>query len=484
MLLCFRTIWSVPLNFLLNQAMPTLNIDFGYFFEIGSLSFPQMMLRLFLDGGWIPVILVLIKGCWMLWVQWRRNKFDSTITTCVLAIDVPRQNEQTAKAAEQIFSTLAGSYSGLDRFEKYWLGKCQPIFSFEIVSVNGYVQFLVHTWTKFRDLVESAVYAQYPDAEIVEIADYTGSIPTSYPDQEWDLFGSEFVLKKPSHLPLRTYPQFEHTSAEYPFKDPISALLEVMGSLRNGEQLWVQFLIRPNDNKWRDKGIREIEKMLGRKAPAKKSILDDALWLPKEVVKEISSVIGSSSSANGDSKEDPLKMLAMSPGERGVVEAAQMKMTKIGFDSKIRVVYAGRRDIFSKKHFVSVKGTFMQYSSLNLNELKPDGQVTPRGDYFYQRWSEPDKKIKLLSRYRSRSMGAGATHYVLNIEELATMYHFPMRDQKTPLLKKTDAKRAEPPSSLPTVGETQSDFFKPIKKVAKEEDNDQAGTLPGNLPLV
>ncbi|OIO51558.1 hypothetical protein COY93_00620 [Candidatus Uhrbacteria bacterium CG_4_10_14_0_8_um_filter_58_22] len=463
--------------------MPTLNVDFGYFFEIGNLSFPQMLLRLFLDGGWIPVLLVLAKGCWMLWVQWRQNKFDRTITTCVLAIDVPRQNEQTAKAAEQIFSTITGAYSGLDSFEKYWLGKCQPIFSFEIVSVNGYVQFLVHVWTKFRDLVESAVYAQYPDAEIVEIADYTGSVPSRYPDPEWDVFGSEFVLKKPSHLPLRTYPQFEHTSAEFPFKDPISALLEVMGSLRNGEQLWVQFLIRPNDNKWRDKGIKEIEKMLGRKPSAKKSILDDALWLPKGVVKEIGSVMSSSNSEKGDKKDDPLKMLAMSPGERGVVEAAQMKMTKIGFDSKIRVVYAARRDIFSKKHFVSVKGTFMQYASLNLNELKPFGKVTPRGDYFYQRWSEQGKKVKLLSRYRGRSMGAGAPPYVLNIEELATMYHFPMLDQKTPLLKKTAAKRAEPPSSLPTVGEVQSDFFKPIKKAAKEEENGRTGTMPGNLPL-
>jgi hypothetical protein len=60
-------------------------------------------------------------------------------------VDVPRMNEQTAKAVEHIFSTIAGAYSGLDRFEKYWLGKFQPSFSFEIVSIGGYVQFLVHT---------------------------------------------------------------------------------------------------------------------------------------------------------------------------------------------------------------------------------------------------------------------------------------------------------------------------------------------------
>ncbi|MFH2063264.1 MAG: hypothetical protein ABIJ46_03875 [bacterium] len=467
---------------MLNPAMPAISVNFGYFFELGSMSFPQMMLRLFIDGGWLPMLLVLLRGGWLLWVQWRQNKFAATITTCLLAIDVPRQNEQTVKAVEQIFSTISGAYSGLDKFEKYWLGKFQPTFSFEIVSINGYVQFLVHTWTKYRDLVESAVYAQYPDAEIVEVADYTHTIPSRYPDQEWDIFGSELVLKKPSHLPLRTYPQFEHTSAEYPFKDPISALLEIMASLKTGEQLWVQFLVKPNDGGWRAKGIKEIEKMLGRKAPPKKSVIDEALWLPKGVVKEFGSLLTSGPSAAPASKEEPLKMLAMSPGERGVVEAAQMKLTKIGFDTKIRIVYAGRRNIFSKKHFTSVKGSFAQFSSLNLNELKPYGKVTPKGDYFYQRWSEPDRKTRLVRNYSNRSSGAGATAFVLNTEELATLYHFPMRDQKTPLLKKTDAKRAEPPAGLPTVGEDENSFFKPIRRES-ESDSGPAGSPPDNLPL-
>jgi len=38
---------------------------------------------------------------------------------------------------------------------------------------------------------------------------------------------------------------------------------------------------------------------------------------------------------------------------------------------------------------------------------------------------------------------------VFNIEELATVWHFPMSYVKTPLVQKTQGKRAEPPSGLP-----------------------------------
>jgi len=103
-----------------------------------------------------------------MWVQSRQIKFNQGIRYVLLAIDVPRMNEQTPQAVEQVFGQLAGAYSGLDQIEKYWVGKTQAVFSFELVSIGGYVQFLVHTPTKYRDLIEAAVYSQYPDAEIVE----------------------------------------------------------------------------------------------------------------------------------------------------------------------------------------------------------------------------------------------------------------------------------------------------------------------------
>jgi hypothetical protein len=461
---------------------PNIVIDYSYIFHLGDLPFPVMLWQIFWDFGWIPFIFIFLKGSWKLWVQWRQSKFGAAVETCVLAIEIPRQNEQTAKAVEHIFATLSGAYSGLDRYEKYWLGKSQPTFSFEIASINGYVQFVVYTWVKHRDLVEAAIFAQYPDAEIIEIADYTNGVPKNYPHPEWDMFGTEFILKCPSHLPIRTYFEFEHSSAEAPFKDPISALLEVMGSIKSGEQLWFQMLISPTDTAWKDKCQKAIDKLLGKKAAVKKSKLDEALWLPKGVAKEMAGLIGAAGTTKGEEKKEDFRMLNMSPGERGVVEAAQMKIAKIGFETKIRVVYAGRRDIFSKKRFTAIKGALMQYNALNMNEIKTYGKITPKDDYFYERWSVAAKKRKLIRYFCGRS-GKGAPTYIFNTEELATIYHFPMRDIRTPLLKRTDAKRAEPPASLPFEGELMEGFFRPIDKKSKGKDQSKIIEPPADLPL-
>src|SRR5690606_34574244 len=176
---------------------------------------------------------------------------------------------------------------GVDAFEKYWLGKFNPSFSFEIVSIDGYVQYFIQTPKKYRDLVESAIYSQYPEAEISEVPDYTKNVPKNYPDPEWDAFGTEYVLKKNEAYPIRTYTEFEDKSSEeFMFKDPISAILELMGSLKHGEQLWFQIRLTPTDEEWQKKGEDVVNKMLGIKKEAKKGVVDQVLETPLWMLKE------------------------------------------------------------------------------------------------------------------------------------------------------------------------------------------------------
>ena len=462
------------------QGMPTIQINLDYFINLGNLPFPMMLARLFLDGGWIIFLAVLIKGGWMLWVQWRQEKYATGLSHTILAIDIPRQNEQTAKAVEQIFSHIAGAYSGLDNYEKYWLGKFQGTFSFEIASLGGYVQFFVHCQNKYRDLVESAFYAQYPDAEIVEVTDYTGEVPSRFPDEDWDLFGTEFILKRPSHLPIRTHIQFEHSIAEDPFKDPMSGMLEVMSSLKPGEHLWLQFLITPTDTGWRDKGEVEVAKMAGRKKAPKKSVVQSVIEMPMQAVQELTG-IGASAEPTKDSGKSTDLLLTLTPGERQVLEAIQFKLSKIGFETKIRMVYSGRRGVFSKGRVTMLKGAMGQFTALNMNEFKGYGPVTTKTDYFYQRWTNPSKQMTILRNYRKRSR-AGATPYILNIEELATVYHFPVWQVKAPLVKKTEAKRSEPPPRLPTAEAEQERPFRPVTPPAPPPEEEEEERPPGGPP--
>lgn len=466
--------------------MPTIHLNLGYFVELGNLAMPQIFVRLFLDGGWILIVLVLLRGFWMLWVDSRQTKYASGVAYTLLAIDIPRDNLQTPKAVEQIFAQISGAYSGLDRFEKYWTGKFQLSISFEIVSVGGYVQFLVHTPHKYRDLVEAAVYAQYPSAEIIEVLDYTERVPSNHPHPEWDIFGTEFVLKRPHHLPLRTWLQFEHMSAEDTFKDPLSGVLEVLSSLKQGEQMWIQFILTPTDDAWRKDAEKEVDKLLGKKVVASRGMVSAALELPGGMVNEaIEQITGAAWEENtAVKKEEDPAMMRMSPGERNVLEAVQMKLSKIGFYTKIRMVYSGRRDVFSKGRVTAIKGAFSQFGSLDMNQLKGYSRVIPKSDYFYQRWNVNTKKSNLVRAYKGRS-GCGATPYILNVEELATLFHFPMMDIKAPLVSKTEAKRSEPPAKLPTEETVRDRPFKPVpppEPAPKPQDEAPEGP-PSNLPF-
>ena len=98
--------------------MPSININWDYFVLLGNLPFPLLMARVFLDGGWVLVLIVLIQGFWLLWVQSRQEKYAGTLSYVMLAIDIPKNNEQTPKAAEQIFTHLSGAYSGFERYDK------------------------------------------------------------------------------------------------------------------------------------------------------------------------------------------------------------------------------------------------------------------------------------------------------------------------------------------------------------------------------
>ena len=99
------------------------------------------------------------------------------------------------------------------------------VISCEIASFEGRIQYMFRVVKGHRDLVgRLAVYAQYPDAEIVEIRTTPGS-GFEVRGSDWDLWGTEMVPVKPDVFPLRTYPDFEDPVSQE-FKDPMTGLLK------------------------------------------------------------------------------------------------------------------------------------------------------------------------------------------------------------------------------------------------------------------
>ena len=88
----------------------------------------------------------------------------------------------------------------------------------------------------------------------------------------------------------------------------------------------------------------------------------------------------------------------------------------------------------------------------------------------------PKKQKNLVSRYQRRSGGEGGGWQMLNTIELATLFHFPAADARTPVLSSTGARRAEAPSTLDLASsdEPQLQNWKLQNAEVKEEERVQS----------
>ncbi len=377
-----------------------------------------------IHGGWMGLFVFFIEVSFGLFYDRMTGLFAGGLKFTYLAVSIPKLNEQTPRAVENFFNQLAGAHVTQDLVEKYWLGELQPWFSFEIVSIEGYLQFIIYTPKKFRDLTEAALYAQYPDAEITEIEDYCKFAPAKFPDAEYDAWGTEFTLAHEAHFPLLTYKDFEHSVTKEYFKDPMAAMLEAMSRIGKGEQVWFQIFVQPTGKDWQKKHFAE------------------AAALTTKLVDERATA------------ERPFPLLHR--GETDLVEAVHHKATKNGFKCKMRAIYIAKKEVYNAKRVqYGVVGALKQYSRDDSNGIKPLYSLTGvTGHYLFKDWQKNNRKTDIVTAFRKRSGSRGGDKYILNTEELATLWHFPLAHAvRAPSLAVVQAKRGEAPGRLPLESE-------------------------------
>lgn len=419
----------------------------------------ELFLAFMLNFGWIIAGIFFIFAVLELYLFYIRNKWASGHKFTLLAIDIPKGNEQTPKAVENMFTYLAGAHGGENFFEKWFEGKFQKSFSYEIVSLEGYTQFLIRTPKEFRDLIESSIYSQYPDAEISEVDDYTDIAPKKFPDQDYDIWGTEFIQTAPGVYPIKCYEEFEHSMgpSETQFKDPMATLMDLCGSLRQGEQLWMQFIITPTGFDWVDKADAEIDNVLGKKPKAKTGLFMKFLQWMGDLSEVIYSIWGDIEEKDSDDKSKT--MFDLTPKDQKKIEALTKKSTKLAFEVKTRVVYIALKDVMNKAKVANgMVGYMKQFTALDLNGLRPDVKNTmTKAVYFFRNSRLKTKQNNLLNAYIDRSSGVGASSGLFNIEELATLWHFPLEASvRASLMQKTEGRKADAPSSLPLESQIQS----------------------------
>lgn len=413
-------------------------------------SFLGYMFYFLKSFWWLIYFMIVFPLFTNLWLWWKQTVFKSNIIWTMLEVRPPREVRKSPKAMEQILTALHSLKNAPgDFFEKWIDGEITRWFSLEIASFEGEVHFYVRTPVKFKNVIEANFYANYPDCEIFTVDDYTKRFPettTELYKTNLDIFGSEIILEKDDAYPIRTYIQFEAIEEEQKI-DPISALLENLGKLKKGENIWLQILIRPvTDSIWKEKGAKLIEEL------RKKQMTD---------IK----------TAEGKKAQAPI---GLTPGQTDVIKAVENNISKPGFDTLVRLIYMAPKTIFDNTFpNKGLQGMLNQYSSVSLNSFKHNGEVRTselkwhKYPFFKIKERLEGRKQRVLKNYINRSFPEELTigkfiglnpsnfnffskYFVLNTEELATLYHLPYYFVLTaPFIKRLESKKTGPPAGLP-----------------------------------
>ncbi len=375
-------------------------------------------LAIFKFYGWLVIVGVL---AYLTWQNRRKSTWVDQTEHVLLRIEVPKENEKKELSAEQMFASLHGILRPKSDLLKE--GSVQEHVSFEIASVNNQIQFYVWTPKHLKDFVEGQIYAQYPNVHISEgVEDYSR---VEMGDRV--LFGTELVLTKPEVLPIKTFQSFE--------VDPLAGITAVLSKLEeSGGEMWIQVLARPIDDVWQEKGEKYIKAVKGGPSPTFfKSLMKELLELPLYIFTNSVTSLAGPGEKKKEEKKDDKKEEKLTTGQSTIVKSVEEKITKLGYEVKIRIAYLGPEQILAKQRLQAIVGGFKQFNTTNLN-----GFTTSK--YF----DGPE----FLDEYRARLFLDDG--YILNIEELASLYHLPHKSVETPNLVWTTTKTAEPPPNLPT----------------------------------
>lgn len=373
------------------------------------------------------VICVFVFGLIYLFEK-REKAYVSKKEWVYLLLKVPRVNEKSTKAVEQIFSQLHILAKSSNWIDKGLFGKFPEVISFEMVSLGGKTSFIVKLPKSARELIETAIYAQYPDSSISIVDDYLKLFSENDMGTKWRMWGSEVALAKTWALPIRTYSEFEHNLSEEKIIDPLKPLFEVLYSLQSYEVYAVQMLVTPIlDKEWKGEG----EKFAS-------SLINDTTSAPT----------GQKSFSN------------LSDVEKARVNSVLTKTTKPGFLVKIRHLYIAPNEKYDASREGLALSAYKILGGPYINQFvflgqPPHAFLTYKPFKYFAWLTTPWNQKQFWRNFVNRNFGGTKSQTILNSEELATLYHLPLvasDTAKSSSLEGVDRKSVQPPANLP-IGE-------------------------------
>jgi len=331
------------------------------------------------------------------------------------ALDVQHLHEAIA-TGETIFSSLGGLRA--QRGLRAWLFGRNDHFSFEIVANQGKIAFYIVAPKASGRYLEQQVHAHYPAALIEEVEDY------NIFNTKTSIVAGTLKTNRSFIFPIKTYKKQE--------TDPMNSIINVMSKLDAREGLAIQYIVRSAKAQWHTRAakiVREINK--GRS-------LNDALKVNK--INKALMILGNiAKSAKPPNSQDKMEeQRALSAMEQEAVKEIEEKNSKAGLDVNLRIVVSAKNAGQANVYLDNIANAFRQYNYYEYgNSFKPKinkrNQRALIDSFIYRRFSNKDS-------------------FLLNSEELASLFHLPLAHTETPNILWLTAKHASAPTNISDEG--------------------------------
>lgn len=382
---------------------------------------------------WIIVPIVAILA----FQNFRKSKWVENLESVVLWVKIPKNSEKGPTSAEMMFASLHSILRPVQDLKKE--GSIQEHISFEMVADAKSIMFYIWTPKHLQNFIEGQVYAQYPTAEISVVDDYSknveidstkkdinhNAIDIDHDGIEDCVAGCELKLTKPDYFPIKTFVSFE--------VDPLAGITGALSKIEGqSEKMWIQILTRPASDTWRNKGLAYAESLKGGSGPSlfsKNGMKSGLLKMPGLILNTVFDAIFPTDEKGGKSAGNTKQI---THNEETSLACLEEKANKLGYHVKIRVLYIAKTKEIAKQNLRITTGAFKQFNTTLANGFTVTKTRTGKD---------------VLEEYRARLFTDQG--FILNIEEVASLYHLPHTSVETPNIVWTSSKKGEPPANLP-----------------------------------
>ena len=313
---------------------------------------------------------------------------------------------------ETFFASIAGlhPHTGIPA----WLLGRTDHFAFEIVSHDKLIKFYITVPRRYQEFVSQQVTAQHPDAFIEEVEDYNIFSPTGV------ILGGYLQQKREVFFPIKTFRKLE--------TDPLNGLTNALSKIPGESGVAIQYIVRPAHKSWRKVGVKVGKNML------KGMTLEEAIRGKKHG--EGWAKMFQSKKEEG-MKQEKSGSYYMTQTEQEMTKGIEEKISKGGLEVNIRLVVSAETVEASHALLKDVMSAFSQFN-------------------IYEYGNALEKYIPLRKRHLMRKFiyrGFDETRRViLNTEELASLWHLPLKTTETPNILWLNARTAPAPTNIPQEG--------------------------------